>query len=83
MLYHNKFIILFTQIIYKKFKKSFLILQYLEKNSSILQWLTYRAWHQVNRPEELLIGGGRGVRDDRAEGLSTVGDIGQASFTHV
>ena len=60
MVYQNKFIILFKQIIYKKIKKSFLILQYLKKNGSIVQWLTYSAWHQVNRPEELLTGGGRG-----------------------
>ena len=50
---------LFTKII-QKIKKSFSILQYLEKKCSIVQWLAYRAWHQVNRPEELLTGGGRG-----------------------
>ena len=59
VLYCNRFIILFTQIIHKK-KKTFLILQYNVKNNITTQQLTHRGWHQVNRQEELLMGGGRG-----------------------
>ena len=36
-----------------------LTVQHLEKYSSIVQQLAYRVWHQVNRQEELLIGGGK------------------------
>ena len=61
VLYCNRFIILFTQIIHKKKKKkTFLILQYNVKYNSTAQQLTHRGWHQVNRQEELLMGGGRG-----------------------
>eukprot|EP00069_Balaena_mysticetus_P011501 bmy_07152T0 len=38
-----------------------LMSQYLEKCSSTVQQLAYRGWHRVNRQEELLTGGGRGV----------------------
>ena len=34
----------------------------------------------MNRQEELLTGGGRGVGDGRAEGSSAVGDGGQATI---
>ena len=37
-----------------------LTVQYLENFSSTLQQLAYQGWHQVNRQEELLTGGGRG-----------------------
>ena len=67
LLYCNRFIILFTQIIHKKQtnaknKENILNLtaQYLEKYSSTVQQLAYKGWHQVNRQEELLTGGGRG-----------------------
>ena len=34
-----------------------------------VQQLAYRGWHWVNKHEGLLTGGGRGVRDGKAEGL--------------
>ena len=37
-----------------------LTVQYLEKYNSTVQQLAYRGWHQVNRQEELLTGGGSG-----------------------
>ena len=37
-----------------------LIWQYLKNCSSTVQQLKYRDWHQVNRQEQLLTGGGRG-----------------------
>ena len=35
----------------------------------------------MNRQEELLTGGGRGVGDGRAEGLSAIGDEGQGAVS--
>ena len=67
VLFCNRFIILFTQIIHKKQintknKENIfnLTVQYLEKYSSTVQQLAYRGWHRVNRQEELMTGGGRG-----------------------
>ena len=80
VLFCNRFKILFTQIIHKKQtqknKESIfcLIVQYLEKYSSTVQQLVYRGWHQVNRQEELMTGGGR------IEGLSAIGDEGQVAI---
>ena len=57
---------LFTQIIHKKqtqkIKKMFLILQFNILKSTIVQYNNwhYRGWHQVNRQEKLLTGGGSG-----------------------
>ena len=59
----DRFIILFTQITHKNQTKKENILnltvQPLEKDSSPVQQLACRGWHRVNRPEELLTGGGR------------------------
>ena len=38
-------------------------------------------WHQLNRQEELLTGGGRGVGDGRAEGLLAIGCGRQAAVS--
>ena len=52
------------------------------KSTIVLQQLAYRGWHRVNRQEELLIGGVReGVGHGRAEGLSAIGDGGQAAIS--
>ena len=56
MLYCNRFIILFTQIIHKKqtqTKTSIfnITVQYLEKYSSTVQQVAFRGWHRVNRQE--------------------------------
>ena len=37
-----------------------LTMQYPEKYSTTVQELAYWGWHQVNRQEELVTGGGRG-----------------------
>ena len=58
-----------------------LIVQYLEKYSGTVQQLAYRCWHQVNMQEELLTGGGRGMKDGRAEGSSAIGEGGQAAIS--
>ena len=68
VLYCNRFVILFTQIIYfKKHTKNKennfnLTVQYLEKCNSTVQQLASKDRHRVNRQEELLTGGGRGGR---------------------
>ena len=56
VLYRNRLIILFAQIIHKKtkVKQTLLILQY----TSTVQQLACRGWHRVNRQEEVLAGGG-------------------------
>ena len=56
VLYCNRFIVIFTQVILKKqtqlFKKIFnLTVQYLEKFSSILSQLVYRGWRWVKSQE--------------------------------
>ena len=43
--------------------------------------MAYRNWHQVNRQEELLTGGGKGVGDGRAEESSAIGDGRQAAVS--
>ena len=53
VLYCNRFIILFIQIMHKKTKKTFLILQYSTLKSAVRQ-LAHRGWHQGNRQEESL-----------------------------
>ena len=64
VLYCNRFIILFTQIIHKidtKNKEDIfnLTVQCFGESSKTVQPLTYKGWHRVNRQEELLIGGGK------------------------
>ena len=51
--------LLFMYYFCEKYYKPITV-QYLEKYNSTEQWLAYRGWHQVNRQEELLTGGGRG-----------------------
>ena len=71
MLYYNRFIIPFPQVIYKKQiqKKPIfnLIVQYLEKQ---VQQLAYRGWHWMNSQEPSLTGGRS--RDGRWESWRTV-----------
>lgn len=56
-------------------------MQYLEKYSSTVQQVAYRAWHLLNRQGELLTGGGRrGGRQER-EGSSVIGDGGKAAVS--
>ena len=87
VLYCNRLIILFTQILHKnkqtKNKENIFnfTVQYLEKCCSTIQQLAYKGWHQVNRLEELLTKGGRGGRDGRTEGSSAIGDRGQAAIS--
>ena len=65
VLYYNRFIILFTQIIHikqlnRKMKHFHLTIQCLEKYTRPVQQLAYRGWHWVNKQEELLTRRGRG-----------------------
>ena len=55
-----------------------MILQYLGKYDSTIQWLSCRGWHRVNRQEEFLEEGEE-VGDGRAEGSLAIGDRGQAA----
>ena len=85
VLYYNRFLILFAQLIHKKqtqtVKKPFLMLQYSTLKSTVVQQLVYRDWHQVNRQEEFgRREKGEEVGDGRAEG-SLVGDGGQPAIS--
>ena len=57
-----------------------MILQYLGKYGSTIQWPSHRGWHRVNRQDEFLEEGEE-VGDGRAEGSSAIGDGGQAAVS--
>ena len=59
-------------------KKTFLILQYLEKYSSTIQQLAHGDWHGVNKQESYRLEEGEETGDGRAERSSPTGDGRQA-----
>ena len=87
VLYCNRFIILFTQIIHKKqmqkIKKTFLILQYSTLKSTVVQCNGWHTWASIEwtGKKSYWLEEGEEVGDGRAEGSSAVGDGGQAAIS--
>ena len=88
VLYCNRFIILFTQIIHKKqtntkIKKTFLILQYSTLKGTVIQ---YNSWHRRagikwTGKKSYWLEEGEEVGDGRTEGSSAIVDGGQVAIS--
>ena len=59
-----------------------LTMQYPEKYSTTVQELAYWGWHQVNRQEELVTGGGRGGGGWQSWRIDSNRGQRSCSFTH-